>query len=50
MRIVQVTSTVLRSYEYPRGGWVLVREGVSLGELFSRGRAAAEPGVAESRP
>jgi uncharacterized protein (TIRG00374 family) len=32
------------------GGWVLVREGVSLGELFTRGRAAADPGVAEGRP
>jgi uncharacterized protein (TIRG00374 family) len=32
------------------GGWVLVREGVSLGELFSRGRAAADPEVAEGRP
>jgi hypothetical protein len=23
--IVEVTSQVLKSYEYPRGGWVLVR-------------------------
>jgi uncharacterized protein (TIRG00374 family) len=32
------------------GGWVLVREGVSLGELFSRGRTAADPGVVEGQP
>ena len=25
MKIVDVTSLVLRSYEYPKGGWVLVR-------------------------
>ena len=39
MQIVDVTSTVLRSYEYPNGGWVLVRvrtdEGVEgIGECF----------------
>jgi uncharacterized protein (TIRG00374 family) len=32
------------------GGWVLVREGVSLGDLFSRGRAAADRDVAGGRP
>ena len=39
MIIERVTSTVLRSYEYPNGGWVLVRvttdDGVEgLGECF----------------
>ena len=39
MKISNVTSTVLRSYEYPHGGWVLVRVGTEarvegIGECF----------------
>ena len=39
MQIVDMTSTVLRSYEYPNGGWVLARvrteEGIEgIGECF----------------
>jgi L-alanine-DL-glutamate epimerase-like enolase superfamily enzyme len=39
MKITEVTSTILKSYEYPHGGWVLVRvkadEGLEgIGECF----------------